>query len=100
MSADIFSAVLQAPDVPELAVIRENGDSNRLNGCRLLAQNWEAAGVVTRTQDTGGSSESVAEQIWLLTSIENYVNCVEHLRWSPDRYESWVLSSLERLLFD
>jgi AcrR family transcriptional regulator len=95
MSADVFAIVVQSPDEPALAKIREIGDSRRLEGCKMLTTKWAEAGALKENLD----ATSAAEQMWLLTSFETYVLCSKGLGWEPDRYESWVADSVGRLLF-
>lgn len=95
MSIDIFSAVIQSQSQPEMSAIRQNGDANRLRGCRLLAGTWAEAGVLPENTDP----ESVASHIWLTTSLEAYIACTETLGWNPDQYEDWLNTSLEKQVF-
>ena len=57
---------------------------------------WQQSGAIPRSEDPG----HIAEQLWLLTSAENYFNRVNGLGWSSDQYETWLKSTLETVLFD
>jgi len=95
MSVDVFSVVIQSPSEPALAKIRESGDSRRLDGCKLMAGAWAEMGALNDNANPDGA----AEQLWLLTSFETYLNCTKGLGWDSDRYEKWVAESAERLLY-
>jgi TetR/AcrR family transcriptional regulator, regulator of cefoperazone and chloramphenicol sensitivity len=95
LSSDVFTVILQSPDQPDMASILDTGNERRLAGCKHLASMWNESGVLRGER----TAEMAAEQLWLLTSVETYLNCTTQLGWSPERYEQWVTDSAERLLF-
>lgn len=95
MSADVFVVVLQSPNQPDMATMIQEGNARRLGGCRFLTEQWAERDAIRG----GMKSGTAAEQLWLLTSVETYLSCVNTLGWSPDQYEEWVYNTAERLLF-
>lgn len=93
--APILRAALAARSDPEVAALAERGDSNRRQGTTKLCQMWASKGALrTRLKQS-----EAAERLWLLTSVEQFLNATEGLGWPPDRYERWLGDLLERELF-
>ena len=46
----------------------------------------------------GLDAELAAAQMWLLTSVEQYLLATDSLGWSADEYEAWLADLLERHL--
>jgi AcrR family transcriptional regulator len=43
-------------------------------------------------------SDTAADGIWAVTSMEVYALLIQHAGWSPDRYEQWMAETIEQLL--
>ncbi|MDG0866499.1 TetR/AcrR family transcriptional regulator [Candidatus Lucifugimonas marina] len=95
LSSDLFVITQKSPDAPGLSQMKSQGDSRRLMGCTRLTEIWKDAGALRNDIDF----ESAAEQLWLLSSVESFLNCTEGLGWSAEQFENWLYWSAERLLF-
>ena len=91
--ADIISVVLQSPNQPEFADIRQKGDERRLFGCKMLTRQWDEAGELRMDADEAANS------LWLASSFEVYQQGVSNLGWDSEKYELWLYETTERLLF-
>ena len=81
---------------PDVAALRAQGDANRLGGTTQLSEHWAQVGALT----PGLDPVAAAQRLWLLTSPEQYLLATDELGWSPDDYESWLTSMLQRELLD
>jgi AcrR family transcriptional regulator len=43
-------------------------------------------------------SDTAADGVWAVTSMEVYALLIEHAGWSPDRYEQWMAETIANLL--
>ena len=94
--APILRAAIAARSDPEVAAMGERGDKKRREGTTQLCRMWVAKGALR-----GGLDEAdAAQELWLLTSVEQFLMATEGLGWLPDRYERWLGDLLERELFD
>jgi AcrR family transcriptional regulator len=92
--APIVRAALAAQSDADVAALTDQGDQNRRNGTRTLAEIWAGKGTLRE----GIEHEDAAQQLWLLTSAEQYILATDKLGWSPDQYEQWLGDLLEREL--
>jgi AcrR family transcriptional regulator len=90
----IIRAVLATRSEPDVAEVADRGDEARRKGTRGLATRWESVGALRE----GLSVEEAAERLWLMTGVEQYLQAVDRLGWSPARYEEWLHGMLEREL--
>ena len=93
-SAPILRAAIEARGDPQVAAIGHQGDARRREGTIGLAEMWAGKGALRE----GLSAKSAAEQLWLLSSAEQYLFAVDNLDWSPEAYERWLGDLLEREL--
>jgi AcrR family transcriptional regulator len=96
LGGDLFSLALEAPTQPEMASMLEQGDGARLKACHAVVAMWKDKGVLPVKTD----KKLAAETIYRLTSLETYFASIRQLGLTPDEHEEWVVSSLERLVFD
>lgn len=92
--APILKAAMAARSEPEVAELADRGDGARREGTRRLTAMWGAADALR----DGLEAEQAAEQLWLLTSVEQYLLATDALGWSADEYEMWLADALERQL--
>lgn len=92
--ADILRAAMRAIEHPEVAALAAQGDAHRRAGVEAVVAQWEAAGLLA----PGLSPASAADQLWLLTTVEGWLNAVDRLGWTRERYESWLCQLAERTL--
>ena len=92
--APVIRAAMDAISDPDVRTFSETGDERRRRGAEALTRKWSAAQVLR----DGLDQHDAAERLWLLTSAEAYLQAVDRLEWSPDRYERWLGDLLEREL--
>lgn len=90
----ILRAAMDARSTPAVAALMAAGDANRRSGVDALVPGWHRAGVL---RGDLGEREAI-ETMWLLTSVEEYLLCVDQLGWSGDRYERWLVDLLGLVL--
>lgn len=90
-SSDILRAAMSAFEDPDVAALAAEGDSHRRQVIDRLTAGWKKAGVLSR----GLGPESAADRLWLLTTVEGYLNAVDRLGWSREEYESWLAGLAE-----
>lgn len=92
--AAIIRAAIAARSNPEVAAFADRGDAARREGTMTLTGMWDAAGALR----LGRSADEVAEEFWMLTSVEQYLFAIDRLGWTSDQYESWLADLLPRQL--
>ena len=83
---DILRAAIQAVETPEVAELMEKGDGNRRAVIDVLTAQWHQAGALRGDL----SPEAAADRLWLLTTVEGFLNAVDRLGWRPEQYEEWL----------
>lgn len=91
---DVLRAAYQARGLPEVMAFLAAGDANRRVGTDTLTRRWHRAGALR----PGMSAAQASQTLWLLSGVEQYLNAVDTLGWSPSRYESWLRDLLDRAL--
>jgi AcrR family transcriptional regulator len=89
--SDILRAAMQAIEAPEVAALAEQGDTHRREAIDVLTANWNQARVLR----SGLSPKIAADRLWLLTTVEGYLNAVDRLGWTPREYEEWLAAIAE-----
>lgn len=84
---------MNPPISPALAA--EGGSHRRQVIDRLIA-GWTKAGVLRQGMDR----KSAADRLWLLTTVEGYLNAVDRLGWTRSKYEDWLVELAETELFE
>ena len=92
--APILKAAMAARSEPDVAELADRGDNARREGTRQLTALWASAGALR----TGLDAEQAAQQLWLLTSVEQFLLATDTLAWSADEYETWLGEILTRQL--
>ena len=94
-AADIVEIARGAGSTNEdlLALWRE-GEERRLRGQAPLTRAWARAGALRK----GLSARDALDILWAMTGADHYRLFVAERNWSPDRYETWLRETLERLL--
>lgn len=90
--ADILRAALRAVEDPHVAALAEAGDGHRRSAIERLTSRWAEAGALRDEL----SAEEAAERLWLLTTVEGYLNAVDRLGWDSTVYERWLAEVAER----
>jgi AcrR family transcriptional regulator len=90
-SADILRAAMRAIEDPEVAALAVQGDRNRREVIEILTTNWGNMGALR----AGLTSSSAADRLWLLTTVEGYLNAVDRLGWKSDEYQDWLVDLIE-----
>jgi hypothetical protein len=85
-NADILRAAMRAIENPEVAGLAAQSDGHRRRAIDQLASGWNEAGVPRRSL----APQTAADRLWLLTTVEGYLNAVDRLGWSPEEYEIWL----------
>jgi AcrR family transcriptional regulator len=84
--ADILRAAMQASESPEVRTLVERGDAARRAVIEGLVGQWDARGVLR----DGLSPADAADRLWLLTTVEGFLNATDRLGWKTYDYERWV----------
>jgi len=90
----ILRAAMAARGDPDVAAMARRGDVGRKNGALELTRLWAEQGALA----PGLDPRDAADQLWLLTSVEQFLLATDELGWSGDRYEQWLGDLLERTL--
>lgn len=94
IGAPIIRASAAAMSDPDVSAMTAQGDTNRLGGTTALSEHWVQIGALR----PGLEPKDAAEQLWLLTSAEQYLYAIDVLGWTSDTYRRWLTSMLEREL--
>lgn len=89
--ADILRAAMRAIEAPEVAALAEEGDRHRREAIDILTSIWDKAGALR----PGLSHKEASDRLWLLTTVEGFLNAVERLGWNPAQYETWLANLAE-----
>lgn len=97
-SADILRAAMRAIEDPAVAALAAEGDRHRREVIDFMVGRWDESGILK----PGLTREAAADRLWLLTTVEGYLNAVDRLGWSPEEYEEWLadLAETELLIAD
>lgn len=95
-SSDILRAAMRAFEDPDVAALAAQGDSHRRQVIDQLTAGWKKAGVLRQ----GLSPAAAADRLWLLTTVEGYLNAVDRLQWTREQYESWLADLAKTELFE
>lgn len=83
-------------DDPSLGQVWHELQLRRARNMPLLVEELARTGALRSDLDI----QDAATDIWSLNSTEVYCLFIEHRSWTVSRYEVWLRSRLERLLFD
>lgn len=75
---------------PELARIREELETQRLNGMARFAQHLAEAGALRE----GITIEEARDLLWTINSHAVHGMLVTERGWSPERYQNWLAETL------
>lgn len=95
-SADILRAAMRAIEDPDVAALAAEGDGHRREVIDRLASRWKQAGILRR----GLTPQAAADRLWLLTTVEGYLNAVDRLGWAREEYEAWLVDLAETELLE
>jgi len=84
--ADILRAAMQAIEAPGVAALMERGDARRRGVIEAFVKGWHEQEALR----AGLSPKAAAERLWLLTTVEGFLNAVDRLGWSATEYEAWI----------
>lgn len=88
----ILRAALAARDRPEVESMLDGGDGHRRAALDTLAAEWHSRGVLR----DGLGARRAAETMWLMSSVETYLLCIDRLGWSGLQYQRWLAAVIER----
>lgn len=80
---------------PDLRDMWEEGEARRYRTVSKLVAEWQAAGALA----PGLSRARAGDLLWALSGPDVYRLFVVKRRWSKTRFEAWLVSTLEGLLF-
>lgn len=89
--ADILRAAMRAIEDPDVASFAAQGDRNRRDVIEILTARWGEDGILRADL----TPSSAADRLWLLTTVEGYLNAVERLGWMPHDYQVWLTGLIE-----
>lgn len=84
--ADILRAAMQAIEAPGVAALMERGDGRRRGVIEAFVKGWHQQEALR----DGLSPKAAAERLWLLTTVEGFLNAVDRLGWSATEYQAWI----------
>jgi AcrR family transcriptional regulator len=90
-SADVLRAAMRAIEDPEVATLAARGDGRRRKVIEHITRRLHEAGMLRDDL----TPLVAADRLWLLTTVEGYLNAVDRLGWQRDNYEAWVLQLAE-----
>ncbi len=90
--ASIIRAAVAAAEDEAVKELYLRGDGARRDGTRRLVGLWSERGQLR----TGLDPADAAEELWLVTSVENYLFATDRLEWDGDRYQAWLGGLIER----
>ena len=90
-----LNAVAQAASGldPEIRALVEDGQAQRLQGIRVLAQALAERGALR-----GISTSEAADVLWLFNDPAVYQHLVFERHWNEERYQRWLTDALAALL--
>ncbi len=93
---DILSGLRSAAAVePDAAAAWAEGQRRHRAGRKVIARRLAALGAIR----SGVTEEEAAVVIGILTSFDSWTTLVIDHHWSFDRSQSWIVSTLKRMLF-
>lgn len=94
-AADIVEIARGAGSTDEdlLALWRE-GEERRLRGQAPLTRAWARSGALRPDLN----AKAALDILWAMTGADHYRLFVVERNWSPERYETWLRETLQRLL--
>ncbi len=93
--ADVIAVALSGAGAdPDLAAHVAAGHRRRRAAQLPVVRDWHQKGALR----PGLRAREASDVLWALTSPDLYLLHVAGSRWSPSRYESWLRSTVERLL--
>jgi TetR/AcrR family transcriptional regulator, regulator of cefoperazone and chloramphenicol sensitivity len=93
---DVLRAAILASEHEGVRKLMERGDSHRRDVIDALVQQWSRQHALRPVLDPTEASE----QMWLLTTVEGFLNAIDRVGWTPARYQEWLTALLERELLD
>jgi hypothetical protein len=93
--ADILRAAMQASESPEVSALVERGDGARRAVIEGLVGQWFARGALRE----GLSPADAADRLWLMTTVEGFLNATDRLGWKTHEYERWIGDLAEAEVF-
>lgn len=94
--SDILRAALRALEDPHVAALAEAGDGHRRQVIDALIAKWQEAGALR----PGLTRQQAADHLWLLTTVEGFLNAVDRLGWKPRTYQTWLGEVAEREILE
>lgn len=94
--SDILRAALRTLEDPEVAALAEAGDGHRRQTIDALVARWHKTGALR----PGLTRRQASDRLWLLTTVEGFLNAVDGLGWKPHKYETWLSELAEREIFE
>lgn len=95
-SSDVISMALGSAGVdPDVAAHVAAGRRRRRASQLPIVRGWHRQGALRQ----GLRSREAADVLWAFTSPEIYLLYVTHGGWSTERYEGWLVATLDTLLF-
>ena len=96
-AGDVLQVLHDARDADaDLSLVWREGEGRRRAGQAPLIGAWASAGALGPLV----KKREAADILWALTGPDVFRLFVREQSWSVRRYRDWLLSSLERLLFD
>jgi plasmid stability protein len=90
-AGDILRAAMLAIEDPDVAALADEGDRQRREVIETLTAQWEAAGTLRADL----TAKTAADRLWLLTTVEGFLNATDRLEWKPPQYQEWLTSLAE-----
>jgi AcrR family transcriptional regulator len=90
----IHAAEAAAASDPELAELAAGGHRARLTDMRRFARDLDRAGLLR----AGLRATDAADLLFVIASPETYRSLTGVRGWSPGRYETWLRTTLERVV--
>lgn len=91
-SSDVLRAAMRAIEDPGVAALAAEGDRRRRQAIDALTSQWAKTGALR----SGLTDLNAADRLWLLTTVDGYLNAVDQLGWTPEEYETWLADLAER----
>jgi hypothetical protein len=93
--SDILRAALQAQESPEVHALVGRGDGARRAVIEALVAQWHERGLLRE----GLSPSAASDRLWLLTTVEGFLNATDRLGWKTHDYERWIGDVAESEVF-
>lgn len=94
--SDILRAAMRAVEDSDVAALVEAGDNHRRQAIDALVARWQVAGALR----SGLTRRQASDRLWLLTTVEGFLNAVHRLGWTHRQYETWLVELAQREMLD